>query len=116
MSGLVGRRVLIVEDEFFIADDLATAVSKAGAMVVGPVSSQAEALRLLTSNSPDLAILDINLRGETSFAIADELATRHLPFVFATGYDAWSIPERHANRAVWQKPFDIDALVAALAG
>lgn len=116
MTGLAGRKVMIVEDEYFIADDLAAALKSAGAEVIGPASSDDEALALLDASTPDFAVLDINLRGDVSFRVADELSARKLPFVFATGYDARTIPERHALAPVWQKPFDIDALVAALAG
>ena len=116
MGSLAGRHVLVVEDEYFIADDLAKALAASGAQVLGPVSTQDDALRLLDSRQPDLAILDINLKGTVGFAVADELARRAIPFVFATGYDANSLPDRHADRPRWQKPFSIDDLLASLAG
>ncbi len=115
VAGLAGRHVLVVEDEYFIADDIASALRAAGAEIAGPVSTSDEALALLNILSLDLAILDINLRGDISFVIADALAERHIPFVFATGYDNRTIPERHAQRPRWQKPFDTEELVASLA-
>jgi CheY-like chemotaxis protein len=114
LSGLSGRRILVVEDEYFIADDLVVALRAAGAEIIGPASTWQEALSMLEATPPDLAILDINLRGENGFAVADALAARGLPFVFATGYDPSAIPERHAGRPVWQKPFDVNDIAAAL--
>jgi|SRR6185312_185132 len=114
LKRLVGRRVLVVEDEYFIADDLAQALDEAGAIVVGPASTVEEAFALLERERPDLAILDINLKGKVSFAIADELARRELPFVFATGYESGAIPDRHAQRPRWQKPLRIEEMLAAL--
>ena len=114
MPSLEGLRVLVVEDEYFLADDLAHALRTAGAVVVGPADGADEALRLIEADPPWLAVLDINLKGEMSFVVADELARRGIRFVFATGYDARSIPQRHADRLLWQKPFDIRELVARL--
>jgi DNA-binding response OmpR family regulator len=106
----------VAEDEYFIAEDLADTLRRAGATVVGPFAGAAEAIASIEARPPDLAILDINLRGETAFAVADELAARNVPFAFSTGYGANSIPERHAHRPRWQKPADIDLLVATLGG
>lgn len=114
MQRLAGRRILVVEDEFFIADDLSKELVNAGAEVIGPASSEADALRLLEDAKPDAAVLDINLDGGISFAVADVLADRNVPFIFATGYDPAIIPARHAGRRCWQKPFEIEEIVAAL--
>lgn len=113
-DSLRGRRVLVVEDEYFIADDIAETLTRAGATVIGPFAGPREAIAAINSAPPDFAILDINLRGEANFTVADEMAARNLPFVFSTGYDASSIPERHAKRARWRKPFDIERLLAVL--
>lgn len=71
-----GRRVLVVEDEYFLADDLGHALREAGAEVVGPAASQSEAARPIEAQPVHLAVTDINLQGETSFALADLLAER----------------------------------------
>jgi DNA-binding response OmpR family regulator len=113
---LAGRRILVLEDEYFLADDLAEALRSAGAEVIGPAAGADEAMAMIEAAAPDLAVLDINIKGEMSFVVADELARRGLPFVFATGYDPRSIPERHAGRLLWQKPFDIAELVGRLGG
>lgn len=112
---LQGRRVLVVEDEYFIADDIARALSRLGAEVVGPAPDLEEALAALASGTRiDLAVLDINLHGETVSPVADALADRGVPFVFATGYDQSAVPTRHQGAPRWEKPFDPNALVRAL--
>ncbi len=112
---LAGRRVLVVEDEYFIADDIARALRKLGAEVIGPLPSRDEALDAFSSQGRiDAAVLDINLRGEVIYPLADALRQRGVPFVFATGYDAASIPEPYRCVARWEKPFDPHALAAAL--
>ena len=113
--GLSGCRVLVVEDEYFIADDIARALGRLGAEVVGPVPDRDEALALLSSGERiDLAVLDINLHGEVVHPVADALQGQGVPFVFATGYDQSAVPDRHQDVPRWEKPFDPDALVRAL--
>lgn len=115
-QGLSGRRVLVVEDEYFIADDIARALDRLGAEVVGPVPDRDEALALLHSGERiDLAVLDINLHGEAVHPVADALQDRGVPFVFATGYDqSVAVPARHHGAPRWEKPFDPTVLVRAL--
>lgn len=88
-ESLRGRHVLIVEDEYLLADDLSDALSDVGAKVVGPAGSIEQATALILSREPiDVAILDVNLRGEMVFPVADALRQRGIPFAFATGYDS----------------------------
>ncbi|PVE24785.1 hypothetical protein DC522_09230 [Microvirga sp. KLBC 81] len=116
-KALARCRVLVVEDEYFIADDMARALQKIGAEVVGPIPKKDRALALLSSGEQiDAAVLDINLRGEEVFAVADALTERGIPFVFATGYDASSIPPSYKGIPRWEKPFSPDALARALPG
>jgi DNA-binding response OmpR family regulator len=113
---LTGQRVLVVEDEYFIADDIARALRMLGAEVIGPLPTREAALDAFASEERiDVAVLDINLRGEAIYPVADALRKRGVPFVFATGYDPASIPEPYRSVARWDKPFDPSALVAALA-
>lgn len=115
-QGLVGARVLVVEDEFFIADDMRSALTEAGAEVVGPVATCGEALDLVGSDGAiTFAVLDINLGGESSFHVADVLLARGVPFVFATGYEANAVPDRFAAVRRWEKPFDLSAIVDTVA-
>ena len=111
---LQGCRVLVVEDEYFIADDLAAALVAAGAEVVGPAPTVDAALALLERQRVDCAVLDVNLRGQMAFPLADELRRWGVPFVFATGYDASVVPAQYRDVARWQKPFDIGDLMRAL--
>jgi CheY-like chemotaxis protein len=114
-QSLIGRRVLIVEDEYFLADDLAQAVAQLGAEVLGPVPTREEALTLLaTAGQIDLAVLDINLQDEAAFPVADVLAKQGVPFLFATGYGQTALPTRYQHVPWWEKPFDPQALAQAL--
>jgi CheY-like chemotaxis protein len=116
MNELSGRRVLVLEDEYFIADDLARALEQAGAEVVGPFTRHADAMEALEREQPvDFAVLDINLHGEISFVVADALLERHVPFVFATGYGQPAIPAGHQQVPRWEKPFEPEALAQAVA-
>lgn len=111
-----GRRVLVVEDEYTLAEDVAAELERLGAMVVGPVPSVREALALLDGGpAPDAAILDINLGGELAYPVADALRRRGIPFIFATGYDASAIPPAYADVPRVEKPVDLRSAGGALA-
>ena len=112
---LRGRRVLVVEDEYFVADDLGRALTQLGAEVLGPVATREEAFELLsTGERIDLAVLDINLEGEPVFPVADTLIEQGVPFLFATGYDQSAIPAQYQQVPRWEKPFAPEALAQAL--
>jgi CheY-like chemotaxis protein len=116
---LSGCRILVVEDEYLIADDITQALRGAGAEVLGPVATAADAAELIAGGGRiDAAILDINLRDGAVFPAADTLAERNIPFAFATGYEQWSLPERFQGRPIVEKPFkasNITALIEPLA-
>jgi CheY-like chemotaxis protein len=102
---VAGRRVLIVEDEYFIAEELAHAFQDGGAEIVGPVSNVDDALDLIEeAGALDAAVLDMNLQGEMVYPVADALLARGVPFVFATGYDAASIPAKYETIVRYEKP------------
>ena len=101
---LAGKRVLIVEDNTIIAMSLADELAAVGANVVDWVGTVSAALDVIASTYLDGAILDLDLRGKTAFPVADALADRHIPFVFATGEDANEIPARYANVPRLEKP------------
>lgn len=112
---LAGRRVLIVKDEYFVADDLAQVLHRFRAEIVGPAAILQEALGLLmTEESIDLAVLDINLRGETVFPVAAMLIGRGVRFLFATGYGRAAIPAEYRHVPCWEKPFAPASLAQAL--
>ena len=77
-------RILIVEDEAILAYDLCQALEKDGFTVVGPAPSVARALALIRERGCDAAVLDINLRNETSEAAAGELRAHAIPFITVT--------------------------------
>ena len=108
------RRVLVVEDEYFLAEDMAEALQKLGAEVVGPVPTRDKALALLAAEPVDAAVLDINLKGEMVFPVAQALTEQGIPFVFATGYDQTAIPAEYQDTPRWEKPFDPEAFAEAL--
>lgn len=113
---LNGVRVMVVEDEYLLADDILQALVAAGAAVIGPVPSVGEAAAILDDGPAfDLAILDVNLRGELVYPIADALVDRGIGFAFATGYDRAALPVRFAKTLAIDKPFTGAQVTAALA-
>jgi two-component SAPR family response regulator len=114
MHGLAGKRILIVEDEIIVALDLANKITAEGAKAVGAVSTVNAALDVIANTELDGVILDIKLREEMAFPVADVLAVRHIPFVFMTALDAGDIPSRHANIRRVQKPAGTEVICRAL--
>ena len=99
-------RVLVVEDEAMIAMDLQGILRRAGCEVIGPVGRVEAATRRADGEPPpDVALLDINLGGESVFVVADALAARRIPFVFVTGYGKDVLPERFRERPMSSKPY-----------
>jgi CheY-like chemotaxis protein len=110
-----GKRILVVEDDYFIVADMVQELEASGAEVIGPIPSLEQALERL-QNVADIkgAVLDINLQGKTVYPLADELQKRGLPFVFATGYDDSNIESRFSNIPRFMKPVDVGAVAQAL--
>jgi CheY-like chemotaxis protein len=114
-SILSGCRILVVEDEYFQADDMARLLRGLGAEVVGPVGEVQDALDLLdTGRKVDMAVLDINLKGEMIYPAADELRSRAIPFIFTSGYDRGPIPDQYRDILLLEKPIDDGAIGRAL--
>lgn len=109
------RRVLVVEDEFFLADDIDRALRAAGAQVVGPVATVDSALSVLKREHVDVALVDLNLQGEIAFAVIAALVERGVRVAVATGYGVETIPEQYRHLPYFQKPFDPEDLARALA-
>lgn len=115
-SSLQGRAIMVVEDEYLQADDLARAFTDAGAKLVGPFPSPEAAIAAIEGGQHvDAAVLDINLRGVMADGVADLLASRGISFLFATGYGSDQLPTAHRNRQVFEKPFRLESLVDAVA-
>jgi DNA-binding response OmpR family regulator len=112
---LAGRRVLVVEDEYFLADDLARALTALGAETIGPYGDVNEATLVVDRDvAIDAAIMDVNLRDELIFPLARLLRARKVPFVFTTGYDGRSIDAEFQDVQLWGKPLDVTALTSEL--
>lgn len=98
-------RVFVVEDNAILAIMLEDMLDDLGCTVSAIGSDLAGAKATATSVAADIAILDINIAGEASFPVADLLAQRGIPFVFATGYSQIRLPERFATAPFLSKPF-----------
>ena len=109
---LFGRRVLIVEDRYFVADDLRRLLSQNGAEIVAVVADVEEAKRIAGSDKIDLAVLDVDLRGRDVFDAVGVLEARGTPFIFVTGYRQAHLPEQYRDRPIVSKPFSEPDLLA----
>ncbi|OAF11697.1 response regulator [Bradyrhizobium neotropicale] len=113
---LTGRRILVVEDEYFLADDIGRTLRAFGAEVAGPVGHIEDAIGILNDGGIlDAAVLDVNIRSEMIFPVARELRTREVPFVFTSGYDRITIGTEFEDVPLWEKPIDIVAMARNLA-
>ncbi len=102
---MVAPRVLVVEDEMTVAMLIEDMVSELAYEVAGVVPRLEDAMRLLDSDSFDLAMLDVHLNGKTVFPFAQALEEREIPFLFATAYGPRGIPAEFQGHLVLQKPF-----------
>src|SRR5579871_2888326 len=98
-------RVLIVEDESIVAMLLEDMLSDLGHQVVETAMRLPQALEAASTADVELAILDVNLGGRTSYAVADALDARGVPVIFASGYGAGGLEPPYRDRAVLMKPF-----------
>ncbi len=112
---LVGKRVLVLEDEALIALTLTETLRELGCMIVGPAYSTPAALHLLEQVTPDIAILDVNLGGSSSAPVAQALRSRGVPFVYCTGYAEPALQiEQDLLAPMLTKPVDLHELAEAL--
>jgi two-component SAPR family response regulator len=115
-TGLLnGRKVLVVEDQYYLATEMKRLVGNLGGSIIGPARSVESAEALLAQEvDPDLAILDINLDGLRVYPLAESLRERGVPFVFVSGYEPWAIDPEFAATPVVGKPVTVTGLAAAL--
>ena len=106
----VARRILVVEDEILISMLLEDMLTDLGYEVAATASRVDEALALARSIDIHAAILDVDLNGQEVFPVADALAGRSIPFVFATGYGEHALPAAYQERPTLQKPFEQSTL------
>jgi CheY-like chemotaxis protein len=104
------KRILVVEDELMIRMLLEDMLGELGYTVAAEAGRIDEALQAAKTADFDLAILDVNLEGEPVLPVADALAARGRPFVFATGYGERGLPEAYRDRPTLKKPFQMDGL------
>jgi DNA-binding response OmpR family regulator len=106
--------VLVVEDEMLIAVTIEEALQDLGCIVVGPVGRLEAALQMAGAERLDVAILDFSIRGGLVFPVAETLRARGIPFVFASGYGDWVLPDPFAAQPRLTKPFTLRQLEAAV--
>ncbi|WEK47804.1 MAG: response regulator [Candidatus Andeanibacterium colombiense] len=115
MSGdLSGKKILVVEDEYFIAADLSRELSDLGAVVVGPAGNLMSALSLIAEEQLDAAVLDVNLEGLHSYPVMEELGRKSVPYLLLTGYDEWSLPQEWRGVPRITKPCSAGAIAKLL--
>ena len=107
------KRVLVVEDEPLIAWDIEAELSERMFQVIGPVATSSAALDLVANERLDSAVLDINLRTETSYDVARCLEEKSIPFLFLTG-NKTAILDEFADRPTLAKPIDYQQLEMVL--
>ena len=108
---LSGVNVLVVENEWIIADDFCRVLVSEGAQVIGPAGTLTHALALVNRCRIDAAVLDVHLSDDCDvYPIAEFLRSRNVPFLFATGYDALRIRPDFANLPHLRKPFGPDVI------
>ena len=99
--------VLVVEDEYFLADELKQLLKQRGAQVVRLSGNIDDAFEQVKAGGFNLALVDINIHGDNAYSVADELQRQRIPFAFVSGYDRTDIPTRFAKVPLWNKPFDM---------
>lgn len=111
---LAGRRILCVEDETLVAMLIEDILQELGCETIGPFAKASVALEALGSVQIDGALLDVNLRGQDSYSIADALQRMGCPFLFLTGYGEEGVKPAYRNAPILQKPFNAGRVGAAL--
>ena len=106
--------VLVVEDELLIAMTLEMMLVEKGYRVLGPASTVQEALALLETRQPDVALLDYRLGGSTTESLLPLMQSRQIPVCMLTGYGRDALPEHYRQYRVLEKPFSLDELLKEL--
>jgi len=108
-------KVLLVEDEAIIAMNLEEVLIQAGYEVVGPASTVLQAKTLINEHDDiDCAVLDVNLRGEPAYPIAELLNMKGIPFIFTSGYGKGGIDQKFSDRPVLSKPLEEELLCSLI--
>ena len=112
---LAGLTVLVLEDEYILADDARRVLVRAGAEVIGPFVTAGEALEATETDRPDCALLDLDLGGGADFEPARILQRRGVPLVFFSGYDVSVVPADLRRERFIEKPVFMAAIVDVIA-
>jgi two-component SAPR family response regulator len=107
---LRGLRVIVVEDETLLAMLLEDMLAELGCEVLWTAHRVGKALDLVARSEPEAAVLDVNIAGDEVYPVAQALAERSIPFIFATGYGARGLDEAWRSRPIVQKPFQMEHL------
>jgi DNA-binding response OmpR family regulator len=110
----VTTRILIIEDESVLALGLRRLLVSHGFEIAGCLGSVKAALTVIDEVDCDIAVLDVNLRGESVIPVAEILRRRGRPIVFMSGYGRSDLPAVFADVPLFSKPFDPNELVAVL--
>jgi DNA-binding response OmpR family regulator len=114
MNILHGKRVMVVEDELLVAMMIEDILLDEECTVLGPYTNLADALQAATTEQMDLAVLDVNLRGEKIYPVARMLSDRGVPFLLLSGYGADAIPLDQPGWRACAKPFTPEDLTRML--
>jgi DNA-binding NtrC family response regulator len=109
------QRVLVIEDEYVVAEAIERTLTRAGAIVLGPVPSVDQAMALLDRGGRiDSAVLDINLGEQKVYPVVDRLLAQGVHCVFATGNDIVDVPSNYKKIARLEKPVQASSIIDAL--
>lgn len=115
-SDLLGQRVIVIEDEWLLARQLAGAFQRAGAEVVGMAPTIDRALNLIESSGTlDAAVVDLNLKGSFAVPVAEALEQRGVPYIWATAHDSKEIPQKYRGRTLCKKPATAAEIIDTIA-
>ncbi|AUW57343.1 response regulator [Sphingobium sp. SCG-1] len=109
-----GARILILEDDVFLADDMRRSLEDAGYEVLGPFDEQSSELSHAFDREPHAAILDMKLRGDGTSAIVDRLQSLDIPIIVPAGYAHAEVRSRISDLSLVEKPYSMSKIVAAV--
>jgi CheY-like chemotaxis protein len=115
-GNMAGRRILVVEDEALLAILIEETLQDQGCIIIGPTGKLSTALQMASDETLDAAVLDVTIRGGKVYPVAEQLAARGIPFVLASGYGRWALPEALRDRPHLAKPFSVDSLLSEVRG
>ena len=115
-AALAGRRVMVAEDELLVAMLIEDILGDAGCIIVGPFTTVGDALRAVEAGGIDVALLDVNLRGQKIYPVGLALEARGIPFVLLSGYGQEAVPADHPNWKACSKPFKAEDVLRMISG